>query len=87
MGMQRAWGNLCLELNVNFVNFELKIMRSVAQWTIAKIPMFIYRYVKVYLLPDKSKSSKKKTTHRRKTLNPQWDETIKVWKESFVYFL
>nr|XP_047128562.1 uncharacterized protein LOC100208668 isoform X4 [Hydra vulgaris] len=34
-------------------------------------------YVKVYLLPDKSKSTKKKTTHKRKTLNPQWNETIK----------
>ncbi|XP_065648926.1 uncharacterized protein LOC100208668 isoform X34 [Hydra vulgaris] len=34
-------------------------------------------YVKVYLLPDKSKSTKKKTTHKRRTLNPQWNETIK----------
>ena len=40
--------------------------------------MLFSRYVKVYLLPDKTKTSKKKTTHRRKTLNPQWNETIKV---------
>eukprot|EP00111_Clytia_hemisphaerica_P002879 TCONS_00008147-protein len=34
-------------------------------------------YVKVYLLPDKNKTSKKKTMHRRKTINPIWNETIK----------
>ncbi|XP_057306004.1 uncharacterized protein LOC130644420 isoform X4 [Hydractinia symbiolongicarpus] len=34
-------------------------------------------YVKVYMLPDKTKTTKKKTTFRRKTLNPQWNETIK----------
>lgn len=37
-----------------------------------------FSYVKVYMLPDKTKTTKKKTTFRRKTLNPQWNETIKV---------
>ena len=41
MWMQQAWDNLCLEINANFVNFELKRIRSVAQWIVAKIPMFI----------------------------------------------
>lgn len=35
-------------------------------------------YVKTYLLPDKSKHSKKKTEIKRKTLNPVYDQTIKV---------
>ncbi|XP_065056875.1 uncharacterized protein LOC135685055 isoform X8 [Rhopilema esculentum] len=34
-------------------------------------------YVKTYLLPDKSKESKKKTNFRRKTVNPEWNEKIK----------
>eukprot|EP00112_Aurelia_sp_Birch-Aquarium-sp1_P021907 Seg60.3 transcript_id=Seg60.3/GoldUCD/mRNA.D3Y31 product="Synaptotagmin-like protein 4" protein_id=Seg60.3/GoldUCD/D3Y31 len=34
-------------------------------------------YVKTYLLPDKSKDSKKKTNFKRKTVNPNWDEKIK----------
>ena len=35
-------------------------------------------YVKTYLLPDKSKHSKKKTTIKRKTINPVYGETLKV---------
>lgn len=35
-------------------------------------------YIKTYLLPDKSKNTKKKTSIRKKTLNPVYDHTIKV---------
>ena len=35
-------------------------------------------YIKTYLLPDKQKQTKKKTGIKRKTLNPVYDETIKV---------
>eukprot|EP00794_Sanderia_malayensis_P000447 gene447-1088_t len=34
-------------------------------------------YVKTYLLPDKSKDSKKKTSFKKKTVNPEWNEKIK----------
>ncbi|XP_061581640.1 synaptotagmin-like protein 4 [Cololabis saira] len=34
-------------------------------------------YVKCYLLPDKSRQSKKKTTIKRKTVNPIYNETLK----------
>ena len=34
--------------------------------------------MKTYLLPDKSKESKKKTNFKRKTVNPEWNEKIKV---------
>ena len=37
-----------------------------------------YRYVKVYLLPDKSKSGKRKTKVKKHTLNPVFDELLKV---------
>ena len=35
-------------------------------------------YVKTYLLPDKSKHTKKKTGIKKKTLNPVYDHIIKV---------
>uniref|UniRef100_A0A4W5NB86 Synaptotagmin-like protein 1 n=1 Tax=Hucho hucho TaxID=62062 RepID=A0A4W5NB86_9TELE len=35
-------------------------------------------YVKAYLLPDKSSHSKKKTSVKKKTLNPVFDQTLKV---------
>ena len=35
-------------------------------------------YVKTYLLPDKSKHSKRKSTIKRKTLDPVYDETLQV---------
>ena len=35
-------------------------------------------YIKTYLLPDKSKHSKKKTDVKRRTLNPVYDCTLKV---------
>ena len=35
-------------------------------------------YVKTYLFPDKSKHSKRKTTIKRKTLDPVYNETLKV---------
>ena len=43
-------------------------------------------YVKTYLLPDKSKHSKRKTEVRKKTLNPVYKETLKVcnqWAQSY----
>ena len=38
-------------------------------------------YVKMYLLPDKSKQSKRKTDVKLKTLNPVFNETMQVWGE------
>ena len=39
-------------------------------------------YVKTYLLPDKSKHSKKKTEIKRKTLDPVYNQTLKVTHHS-----
>uniref|UniRef100_A0A3Q0T632 Synaptotagmin-like 1 n=1 Tax=Amphilophus citrinellus TaxID=61819 RepID=A0A3Q0T632_AMPCI len=36
-------------------------------------------YVKTYLLPDKSNHSKKKTSVKKKTLNPVYDQTLRVY--------
>ena len=40
--------------------------------------IFLFSYVKVYLLPDKSKSGKRKTKVKKHTLNPVFDEMLKV---------
>lgn len=42
------------------------------------IDLFFNRYVKTYLLPDKTKESKRKTSYRKATLNPEFDEQVKV---------
>ena len=39
-------------------------------------------YIKIYLLPDSSKKSKLKTTIKKKTLNPVFNETLQV---SYIY--
>ena len=38
----------------------------------------INSYVKIYLLPDRSKHSKRKTDVKKKTFNPVYSETLKV---------
>ena len=42
--------------------------------------IFILRYVKTYLLPDISKKSKRKTKVKKKTIDPVYQETLKVIK-------
>ena len=39
---------------------------------------YSYPYVKVYLLPDRSKRTKRKTGFVRRTVCPKYDETFKV---------
>ena len=36
------------------------------------------RYVKAYLLPDRSKAGKRKTKVKKHTLNPVFEESLKV---------
>lgn len=38
-----------------------------------------FSYVKCYLLPDKSRQSKRKTSIKRNTVNPVYEETLKVF--------
>lgn len=40
-------------------------------------PFFLFSYVKVYLLPDKSKAGKRKTRVKKHTMNPIFDEVLK----------
>lgn len=37
-------------------------------------------YVKLYLLPDRNKATKQKTKIARKTLNPTYNETVRINK-------
>ena len=40
-------------------------------------------YIKTYLLPDKAKHTKQKTSVKKKTLDPVYNETLKVFYELF----
>lgn len=42
------------------------------------LPVPPFRYVKTYLLPDKSRQGKRKTTIKRNTINPLYNELLKV---------
>lgn len=37
-----------------------------------------FRYVKAYLLPDKSRQGKRKTSIKQDTINPLYDEILRV---------
>ncbi len=53
-------------------------------WSTSEI-FFLFRYVKVYLLPDKSKNGKRKTKVKKHTLNPVFDEVLKVNRLFVIY--
>jgi len=51
------------------------------------VVIFLNRYCKVYLLPDKSKGSKRKTGVRKGTTDPVFGETLRVcFNLFFLYF-
>lgn len=50
--------------------------RTCENWS--KNACVFHRYVKTYLLPDMSRQSKRKTTVKKKTLSPVYDETFRV---------
>jgi len=54
------------DLNLIALNLAVTIVSSVD------------RYVKVYLLPDKTKGGKRKTKTKKNTLNPDFDEILTV---------
>lgn len=43
--------------------------------------LFVFSYVKCYLLPDKTRQSKRKTGVKRNTVDPVYNETLKVTLE------
>lgn len=45
------------------------------------LPALPFRYVKTYLLPDKSRQGKRKTTIKRNTINPLYNELLKVGRD------
>eukprot|EP00035_Acanthoeca_spectabilis_P021685 m.439610 g.439610 ORF g.439610 m.439610 type:complete len:672 (-) comp18403_c0_seq1:923-2938(-) len=51
--------------------FEARDLRHVGGWD-GQVP-----YVKMYILPDKNKKTKKKTTPRKGTVNPFWEEEFR----------
>ena len=44
-------------------------------------------YVKSYLLPDKAKHTKQKTSIKKKTLDPVYNETLKVSEHDYHLYI
>ena len=71
-------GRLRVKLEYNKGNLHVHIL-SAEDLEAADSNGFSDPYVKMYLLPDKSKHSKRKTDVKQKTLNPVFNETMQVW--------
>ena len=68
-----------VQVGVHYSNGELHIHVNRAEGlAAAKSNGYSDPYIKTYLLPDKAKHTKKKTAVRKKTLDPVYDETLKV---------
>ena len=63
----------CID-NFSTQNYILFIAFNLA----VTIVLSVVRYVKVYLLPDKTKGGKRKTKTKKNTLNPDFDEILTV---------
>ncbi|XP_061430799.1 synaptotagmin-like protein 4 [Lethenteron reissneri] len=67
--------SLQYEYRTGTLNVNVRKCRSLAYGNAKK--QSSNPYVKVYLLPDKSKQSKRKTTTQKNTVNPVYNETLK----------
>ena len=61
-------------LSIILINYQIQVPRE--GYEIAD------PYVKIYLLPDHSKETKKKTKIAKRTLNPTYNETVRLCKNS-----
>ena len=70
----------CLSLNVLNNLIESLSGKNCMHWYSS------CRYVKTYLLPDKTKNGKRKTKVKKNTVNPVYDELLRV-KFPLCYFV
>lgn len=76
-GDYRITGKIKLEMWYGDEQLFVHVMKAKGLAT-AKREGVSNPYVKIYLLPDRDKQSKRKTSVHRKTTNPEFDETLKV---------
>ena len=68
-----------IHISMSYSEGQLRVLLHYAQGLAAADSNgFSDPYVKIYLLPDKSKHSKRKTEIKKKTLNPVYNETLIV---------
>ena len=65
-------------LGVKYTGQHLEVVVGRARYLVAVKRGLSSPYIKTYLFPDKSKSTKQKTSVKKKTLNPVYNETLKV---------
>ena len=63
--------------------FTIVYFNLIALILTVRIVLFVDRYVKVYLLPDKTKGGKRKTKTKKNTLTPDFDEILTERSVSF----
>uniref|UniRef100_A0A8C7TRY8 Synaptotagmin-like protein 1 n=1 Tax=Oncorhynchus mykiss TaxID=8022 RepID=A0A8C7TRY8_ONCMY len=77
-GAVEVKGRVLFSLDYDTQREELQVKVCRCEGLVAARKNHSDPYAKAYLLPDKSSHSKKKTTVKRKTLNPVFDQTLKV---------
>lgn len=74
-----SYGHVRLSFALDRVTRDLRVTVHEGRALVARDPNGLSDpYVKGYLVPDKKKASKQKTSVKAKTLNPAWEETL-VW--------
>ncbi|VDP95957.1 unnamed protein product, partial [Trichobilharzia regenti] len=74
---------LCHNNSIVFINHVLLLKRNSVFMSHLLVDVFLLffqlktSYVKSYLLPDRTKGSKRKTSHKKETCNPVFDEEFK----------
>lgn len=76
-GNYQISGELCVSLEHRSEKLRVTI-HSARNLAAADLNGFSDPYVKTYLLPEKSKRSKRLTDIKKKTLNPVFEETVLV---------
>ncbi|XP_036827523.1 synaptotagmin-like protein 1 isoform X2 [Oncorhynchus mykiss] len=76
-GAVEVKGRVLFSLDYDTQREELQVKVCRCEGLVAARKNHSDPYAKAYLLPDKSSHSKKKTTVKRKTLNPVFDQTLK----------
>ena len=70
-------------MELYFILFFIVHFKLITLNLTVMIVLFVDRYVKVYLLPDRTKGGKRKTKTKKNTLNPDFDEILTVGSVRF----
>lgn len=76
-GDYKITGEVLVGIEYKEGQLQVRINRAIKLAAVGKNG-FSNPYIKIYLLPDSNKKSKLKTTVKKKTLDPVFNETLQV---------